>query len=122
MRPALTCTWKVVKIDQSMELVEKKKTFSPIWAYFGFKPTTDGSKVDETTPVCRLCKANVSTKSGNTSNLKHKHKHPQQYADIQSASTSKAATQPSIQQSFETGQPYSRNSKRRQQLTDSVTY
>ena len=118
MRPALTCTWKVVKIDQSMELVEKKKTFSPIWAYFGFKPTTDGSKVDETTPVCRLCKANVSTKSGNTSNLKH----PQQYADIQSASTSKAATQPSIQQSFETGQPYSRNSKRWQQLTDSVTY
>ena len=55
-------TWKVVKIDRSMKLVGKKKTFSPVWAYFGFKPTTDESS--------RLCKANVSAKSGNTSKYK----------------------------------------------------
>lgn len=113
--------------EHEAELVSKKKGFSPVWAYFGFKPTTDGSKIDETAPVCRLCKANVSAKSGNTSNLlSHlKHKHPQQYADIQSASSSKSGpklTQPSIQRSFEMGQPYPRNGKKWQQLTDAVTF
>ena len=109
------------------ELVSKKKGFLAVWTYFGFKPTTDGSKVDETTPVCRFCRASVSAKSGNTSNLlSHlRYKHPQQYAEIKSGSSSKAgakSTQQSIQQSFEMGQPYERNGKKWQQLTDSVMY
>ena len=54
-----------MKIDQLMELVGKK-AFLPFWAYFGFKPTTDESRVDETAPVCHLCEANVYTKLGNT--------------------------------------------------------
>ena len=39
--------------DWSMELVGKKKAFSPVCVYFGFKPTIDGSKVDESVPVSR---------------------------------------------------------------------
>ena len=65
----ITCMRKVVKIDRLMELVGRKKAFLPSWAYFGFKPTTDRSKVDKTAPVCHLCEANVSAKLGNTSNL-----------------------------------------------------
>ena len=99
-----------------MDLVAKKKAFLPVWAYLEFEPNSDRSKVNETVPVCRPCKATVSAKLGNTSNLlsQLKHKHPQQYLDIQSASmlksVSKADTscrQATIQKSHKNSQPYS---------------
>ncbi len=114
-----------------MELVEKKKVSSPVWAYYGLKPSEDGS-VDEASPVCRICEAKVSAKSGNTSNLfSHlKYKHPRQYADIQSTrtvakagpSSQRPPSQLSLQQSLDSGKPYPRSSKRWQELTDSVAY
>ena len=121
-----------LKMEQELhDLVSKKKTVSPVWIYFGFKPTnTDSSPVDhsETAPICRLCGAKVAAKAGNTSNLfSHlKHKHPQQYTELKATGKATSAksqpTQTSIKQSLEAGQPYSRNSKRWQQLTDSITY
>lgn len=108
--------------------MSKKKAFSPEWAYFGFKPDTN----DESKPICRLCGRLVLAKASNTSNLfSHlKNKHPRQYAEIKSgtssSSTSKESTGPSsqvnIKKSFENGQPYTRNSKRWVTLTNSVSY
>lgn len=110
--------------------MNKKKCSSPVWAYFGFKAHDDGS-VDETSPICRICESSVSAKSGNTSNLfSHlKHKHPRQYADLQSTRTSTKAGESSQKRPSSSDQPtlqqtqaYPRSSKRWQQLTDSVAY
>ncbi len=107
-------------------LVSKKKASSPAWGYFGFKPATEDTPIDETSPVCRLCLKNVSAKSGNTSNLfSHlKNKHPRQYVELRGAAGPSAAggSQLTIKESFETSQKYPKNSRRWEQLTNAVSY
>lgn len=121
----------LVMSSVSEDLVAKKKSFSCVWNYFGFKKNEDGSLIDETAPICRLCNSKISAKAGNTSNLfSHlKHKHSQQYAELkdvdktQEKSLSRSgSSQPTVKQSFEASQPYARSSKRWEQLTDSIIY
>lgn len=99
-----------------------------MWDFFGFKKGNDGSPNEDGLPVCRLCIKTVSAKSSNTSTLfSHlKNNHPRQYAEIRSTSKSTSSgtnqAQPSIQEAIVSGQPYPKDSKRWQQVTNAVTY
>lgn len=119
--------------DQEPALVNKPKTKSPVWAYFGFKPGPDGKPADPLSAICRLCKFPAAAKGGNTSNLfSHlEKKYPTEYAAIKSgirASTEASSSRPSdnrqrtIVEAVAANQKYSRSSKRWQQLTNSVTH
>ena len=48
------------------ELVAKRNTFSPVWAFFGLKKDHED---DDKSVICRLCQAVVLAQGGNTRNL-----------------------------------------------------
>ena len=58
------CTYHVA--SRMEELVAKKNTYSPVWAFFGLKK--DHGNDDESV-ICLLCRAVVLARGGNTSNL-----------------------------------------------------
>ena len=68
--------------DQEPALVNKPKTKSPVWAYFGFKPGPDGKPADSSSAICRLYKFPAAAKGSNTSNLEIKH--PTEYVALKS--------------------------------------
>ena len=73
-----------------------------IWKYFGFVPDGNGKPINTNKPQCKICRAAVSMKTSNATNL-HFHlqqKHLQWYAELMktsecsslSSSTSKASS------------------------------
>ena len=120
--------------DQEPALVNKPKTKSPVWAYFGFKPGPDSKPADPSSAICRLCKYPAAAKGGNTSNLfSHLEiKHPTEYAALKpgirastEASLLFATTrnrQRTIVEAVAANQKYTRSSKRWRKLTNSVTH
>ena len=48
------------------ELVAKKNTYSPVWAFFGLKKDNEN---DDESVICRLCRTVVLARGGTTSNL-----------------------------------------------------
>ena len=118
-----------------------KEGKSSVWTYFGYETNsqqaTEGKRPDAVT--CRLCKKSVIAKGGNTSNmLSHlKCHHPLQHSEARAAlaaklkykkqGQNKACSSDSTQYKQMTVQEalkprYSQQSKKWQQLTDSVTY
>lgn len=70
------------------DLVSKKNASSPIWQYFGFKAGENGEPKDLNEAICRLCRKQVMTKQGNTTNLRSHLRvhHPAQFARLDSVS------------------------------------
>ncbi|XP_073689131.1 E3 SUMO-protein ligase ZBED1-like [Garra rufa] len=108
---------------------------SVVWKYFGFKK----SDVDQTTIICKCCRAKVVATGGNTSNLLHhlRHKHVLQYEEcmkLRSASSSTSAgndkvgtatqnaTQTSLKDAFTKGTAYDKKSKRWKDITNAITF
>ena len=122
------------EVQAEVSLVDKPNTKSTIWKYFGFVPDDNGKPINTEKPQCKICRATVSTKMSNTTNL-HFHlrqKHPQLYAELMktsekecSLSTSKAANKAStktIKDLFEARTKLSSSSREHKELTKSVTY
>ena len=95
-----------VKMADSMvvRIVQKAKTTSSIWNYFGLKADDNDVPIHEELekPVCKLCNKSVSAKRSNTTNL-HTHlkdNHPDDYAIVQREKTStgnaSSLTQPTL--------------------------
>jgi hypothetical protein len=106
-------------------LVSKKKSFSSVWLYFGFKLYDK----EQLASICRLCGKEVQAKSKNISNLfsNMKNRHPVEYLETKAKGESRKAkagsqSQATIAKSFENGQPLHRSSKKWQSLTESVSY
>ena len=117
-----------------------KEGKSSVWTYFGYEANSSEAKEGKRPDivVCRLCKKSVVAKGGNTSNmLSHlKVHHPLQHNEARAAaakskcikqgqklvasSDSTQYKQTTVQQALKP--KYSRQSKKWQQLTDSVTY
>ncbi len=77
-----------VKMADSMvvRIVQKAKTTSSIWNYFGLKVDDNDVPIPEELekPVCKLCNKSVSAKRSNATNL-HTHlkdNHPDAYAIV----------------------------------------
>ena len=117
-----------------------KEGKSSVWTYFGYEANSSEAKEGKRPDivVCRLCKKSVVAKGGNTSNmLSHlKVHHPLQHNEARAAaakskcskqgqkivasSDSTQYKQTTVQQALKP--KYSRQSKKWQQLTDSITY
>ena len=108
-------------------LVDKANTKSVIWKYFGFVPDDNGKPSNIEKPQCKVCRATVSTKISNTTNLRvHlRQKHPQLFAELMKTSekecTSKA-TDKTVKDLFEAWTKLSSSSREHKELTKSVTY
>ncbi len=78
-------------------------------------------------PVCRLCLKTVSTKRGNTTNLKShlKHNHPTQFFNLGTTTAAGAgegsSRQLSVTDAFSRQCTYKRDSTKWRTLTDSIT-
>ncbi|XDV25933.1 hypothetical protein PO909_029757 [Leuciscus waleckii] len=107
------------------ELVPKRGAGSVVWRFFGFQK----SDVDQTTILCKCCRAKILAKGGNTSNLlQHlSRKHVLEYQEcikLKSGNTGKAkekSSQMSLKDAFAKGTYYDRKSKRWIEITNSIT-
>ncbi|XP_065138382.2 E3 SUMO-protein ligase ZBED1-like [Paramisgurnus dabryanus] len=116
---------------ETEELVPKKGAGSVVWRFFGFQK----SDVDQTTILCKCCRAKIQAKGGNTSNLlQHlSRKHVLEYQEcmiLKSAPSSSAgntgkpkekSSQMSLTDVFARGTFYDRKSKRWIEITNSIT-
>ncbi|GAA6086491.1 zinc finger BED domain-containing protein 1-like, partial [Tachysurus ichikawai] len=107
----------------SEEIVnERGKVSSPVWQFFGYYK----SDRSQTNVVCKLCKAAIPTKTGNTTNLFYhlSRAHPLEHSRIQ-RTTSVVAT-PQKQQTtmvrYSASVPYNKESKRYKDITEAVAY
>ncbi|CAI5669823.1 unnamed protein product [Oreochromis niloticus] len=111
--------------------LKKKNSTSLIWRYFGF----DKDDVLQTQVLCKTCRTLVATTRGNTTNLHHhlQYNHRELFEDFQKdrASQTKVANvktkstavqQPSLYQSFSSGIPYEKTSKRYKEITEAITH
>ncbi|RXN23605.1 zinc finger BED domain-containing 1-like protein [Labeo rohita] len=122
-------------VTDKEELLPKRGAMSVVWKYFGFKK----SDVDQTTIICKCCRAKVVAAGGNTSNLLHylRHKHVLEYEEcmkLRSASSSTSAgndkvgtatqnaTQTSLKDAFTKGTAYDKKSKRWNDITNAITF
>ena len=114
-----------------LSLVSKPNCKSTIWKYFRFLPDLNGRPQDTNRPQCKICQAVVSTKTGNTSNLRFhlKQRHPQLYSEVikNSSDTGKepkegAVKSKTIEEHFEARTKLSTSSREHKDLTKSVTY
>ena len=97
------------EVQAEVSLVDKPNTKSAIWKCFGFVPGNNGKPISTEKPQCKICRATVSIKMSNTTNL-HLHlqqKHPQLCAGLIKTSEkecsslmSKAASKVSIKNLF----------------------
>ena len=118
------------------ELVNKTRTKSVAWDYFGLEKGADGRVVDDGSAVCRLCRKRMLAKHGNISNLfSHlKNNHSTVYKEAMDAvkakedSTERRArcvppvNQPTYQEAMVRSQPYDRKGKKWKELSNSITY
>lgn len=81
-----------------------------IWTWFGFSPTDKA----QTTVICKVCREEVRTSDGNTTNLFNhlRRQHPKQYAEsqrarktatLQSETASAKPKQKTLTQAFDKG-------------------
>ena len=56
-------------VSHRVELVNKSRSKSAVWALFGFKANSRGQPMDENKPICKLCQQPIAVKGGNTSNF-----------------------------------------------------
>lgn len=132
--------WKMAASVESMEvgeveeveLVKKTGATSIIWSWFGFKVSDSEQK----NIICKICRATVTAKRGNTSNLFYhlKTKHVVEYEESQrmratqtpresSSGKKKAGSthqQVTISQAFLKGTPYDKKSQRWTDITKSI--
>lgn len=115
---------------QEEELVKKTGATSIIWTWFGFKVSDSEQK----NIICKICRATVTAKRGNTSNLFYhlKTKHVVEYEQSQtmrnavplknqsSSGRKKVTQQLSIAQAFSKGTPYDKKSQRWIDITHSI--
>ncbi|XP_063742293.1 E3 SUMO-protein ligase ZBED1-like [Eleginops maclovinus] len=113
------------------ELVPKKGAVSVVWKFFGFKK----SDVDQTSILCKCCRAKVVAGGGNTSNLLHhlSRKHVVEYQEcmkLRSAPSTSAgntgkakekSSQMTLRDAFARGTAYDKKSKRWVEITNSIT-
>ncbi len=110
-----------------MDLVSKPQSSASVWEHFGFKPNERGEPINVNEPVCRLCLKTVTTKRGNTTNLKPhlKHNHPTQFFNLGTTTAAGAgegsSRQLSVTDAFSRQCKYKRDSVKWRTLTDSVT-
>ena len=104
------------------------ETKSSIWKYFGFVPDKDGKPSNVEKPQCKICRATISTKTSNTTNL-HVHlrqKHPQLYTGLMKTSGKESNTtsvsSKTVKDLFEARTKLSSSSREHKEITKSVTY
>ncbi|XP_073667609.1 E3 SUMO-protein ligase ZBED1-like [Paramisgurnus dabryanus] len=119
---------------ETEELVPKKGAGSVVWRFFGFQK----SDVDQTTILCKCCRAKIQAKGGNTSNLlQHlSRKHVLEYQECMKLKSADSApstsagntgkpkeksSQMSLKDAFARGTFYDRKSKRWIEITNSIT-
>ncbi|XP_055040058.2 E3 SUMO-protein ligase ZBED1 [Misgurnus anguillicaudatus] len=119
---------------ETEELVPKKGAGSVVWRFFGFQK----SDVDQTTILCKCCRAKIQAKGGNTSNLlQHlSRKHVLEYQECMKLKSADSApstsagntgkpkeksSQMSLKDAFAKGTCYDRKSKRWIEITNSIT-
>ena len=75
-------------VSDEGSLVDKPNTKSLIWKYFGFVPDDNGKPSNTDKPQCKICRATVTTKTSNTTNLcvHLQQKHPQLYIELMKTS------------------------------------
>uniref|UniRef100_A0AAR2KWN2 BED-type domain-containing protein n=1 Tax=Pygocentrus nattereri TaxID=42514 RepID=A0AAR2KWN2_PYGNA len=107
----------------------KRGARSVVWRWFGYKI----SDTLQTAVICKICKKQIMTKGGNTSNLFHhlRQKHPCQHEESQKSreespaskvSNANPGKQHSITASLESCTPYDRKSKRWKEMTESIAF
>uniref|UniRef100_A0AAR2JYW7 BED-type domain-containing protein n=1 Tax=Pygocentrus nattereri TaxID=42514 RepID=A0AAR2JYW7_PYGNA len=112
-----------------MDFVSKPHSTAPVWEYFGFKPNERGEPINVNEPVCRLCFKTVSTKAGNTTNLRShlKHNHPAQFSELKTKTSAGegssragegSSRQVAITDAFARQCKYKRDSAKWRTLTD----
>jgi len=114
------------------ELVPKKNTHLPVWTYVGLR--RDHQENVETV-ICRLCRAVILARGGNTSNLfSHlKNHHAKEHASIEkqkkkgksaeeNSDSSGKHEQITLSEAVERSQPYTRSGRRWKEITESVTH
>ena len=114
------------------ELVAKKNTYSPVWAFFGLKKD---HKDNDDSVICHLCRAVVLARGGNTSNLfSHlKIHYAKEHASIEKSKKKKASAankdnshnsgkQRTLDEAIERTKPYTHGSQRWKDITASVTH
>ena len=109
------------------EIVEKKGLrSSAAWRYFGYLKSDEQQR----NTLCKICRRNVATKTGNTSNLfQHLRQcHPLEHAQLcktgnaPSSSTSKRKPyQQTIMSALSSIAPYEKTSKRHKDVTHAIT-
>jgi hypothetical protein len=109
------------------EIVEKKgPRSSAAWRYFGYLKSDEQQR----NTLCKICRRNVATKTGNTSNLfQHLRQcHPLEHAQLcktgnaPSSSTSKRKPyQQTIMSALSSIAPYEKTSKRHKDVTHAIT-
>ncbi|KAL3976330.1 CD59 antigen [Sarotherodon galilaeus] len=101
--------------DEEEVLVKKTGATSVIWNWFGFRQ----SDTEQKNIICKLCRATVISKTGNTSNLFHhlKTKHILEYQE----SRRPISRQTNIFQAFSKGTPYAKTSQRWIDITNAIT-
>lgn len=69
----LQSTFDPVRTENEPEPVElhlpTADALSPVWKYFGYRKTADGSLACDGYPLCRLCQMKVMAKGGSTTNM-----------------------------------------------------
>ncbi|KAL3972567.1 protein-disulfide reductase (glutathione) [Sarotherodon galilaeus] len=118
--------------EEEEVLVKKTGATSVIWNWFGFRQ----SDTEQKNIICKLCRATVISKTGNTSNLFHhlKTKHILEYQESQKLRTAQRPNQSSgnkkgdltrqqtnIFQAFSKGTPYAKPSQRWIDITNAIT-
>ncbi|KAM3623752.1 uncharacterized protein V6R79_015174 [Siganus canaliculatus] len=73
-----------------MDLINKPRSKSAVWIYFGLKADKNGQPVNCDEAVCRLCRKIVLAKGGNTTNLRS-HLRRRHRADFYEATSSTAS-------------------------------
>lgn len=67
-----------------MDLINKPRSKSSVWMYFGLKADEKGQPLNPGEVICRLCRKIVQAKGGNTTNLRShlKRRHRTEFPEI----------------------------------------
>ncbi|XP_069821004.1 E3 SUMO-protein ligase ZBED1-like [Dendropsophus ebraccatus] len=124
---------ELTSVEEEEVLIRKTGATSVIWTWFGFKE----SDVEQKNIICKLCRARIIAKMGNTTNLFYhlKTKHVLEYEDSQklrppqtpsqSSGNQKGGPAPTQQinilKAFSKGIPYDKRNRRWIEITNAIT-
>ena len=114
------------------ELILKENMKSAVWKHFGFKANDEGKPKDEDTAICCHSKRRYMCNMSNLLTHLRNH-HPMKHADVRKENEGNSKNDSSFKRSSSSReavgqktlldvQKYDRKSKKRQELTDRVTY